>query len=187
VNVTGSRSLPSCNLHRETNNFALGAVFFYRSSQATGTDSRYFPPFWPSYVLFLFSRNKHAKFGGRWFITSRVRNERTNIHTQKTQLMYDYFSYRDRCRVLCGTRKTFRNFVYAIQYTFQSFYRIQEHTDQETMLGHFISIILQHSLKVWRGKGAWSRWLSNQVLRWMLREVEIKLHAFLTLILDTGE
>jgi hypothetical protein len=76
-----------CNLLFETNNFDLGAVLLsclvfklHKPSSPWIELSTLFPEFWPCYILFMVSRNKHAKFGANWYIRSRVISEQTQ-HT----------------------------------------------------------------------------------------------------------
>jgi hypothetical protein len=71
---------------------ATGTAFTEKQTQDT------FPEFWPSYVLFLVSRNKHAKFGVNKFIPSQAISVRTNIlinmHTHNFNYIYKM--------ILCG-------------------------------------------------------------------------------------
>jgi hypothetical protein len=68
-----------CDLFFETNNLNLCAVVVLclvsvlQEPPSPGIELRtLFPEFWSSYVLFLVSRNKHAKFGANWYIRSRA-------------------------------------------------------------------------------------------------------------------
>jgi hypothetical protein len=74
-----------CNLLFETNNFGPSAILLScLVSELTGNALRgnqtqdTFSEFWPSYDLFLVSRNKHAKFGANRYIRSRA----TSINPQ---------------------------------------------------------------------------------------------------------
>jgi hypothetical protein len=87
----GGSGLCVCNLLFDTNNFGLGAillsclVFELQETPSAGIELRtLFPEFWPSYDLFLVSRNKHAKFGSNQFIRSRAINEETHKPTIST-------------------------------------------------------------------------------------------------------
>jgi hypothetical protein len=71
------------NLLFETNNFNLGAILLLclvselQETPFPGIGLRaLFTEFWPSYILFLVSRNKHTKFGSNQFIRSRAVSER---------------------------------------------------------------------------------------------------------------
>jgi hypothetical protein len=84
-----------CNLLFETNNFCLGAVLLsclvseLQEPPSPRIKLRTLPEFWPSYVLFLVSRNKNAKFGANRFIPSRaIVREKINRQTYNFIFMY---------------------------------------------------------------------------------------------------
>jgi hypothetical protein len=81
-----------CVVLFETNNFILGAVLLLcliselQEPFSPEVELRtYFPEFWPSYVLFLVFRNKHAKFCANRYIRSRATTEHACLHTYKLQ------------------------------------------------------------------------------------------------------
>jgi hypothetical protein len=77
-------SLYSCNILAETINVTPGAVlpsclvFELQELLSPGIEPRNLSHFLPSYVFFIFSGNKHAKFGANRFIPSLVTVEHTN-------------------------------------------------------------------------------------------------------------
>jgi hypothetical protein len=88
----------SCNLFFEINKFDLGAVLLScLVSELQETPSpeielrTYFSELLQSHVLFLISRNKHAKFGANRYIRSRAISEQTH-----KQMLYNY----RRCKSL---------------------------------------------------------------------------------------
>jgi hypothetical protein len=84
--------LCSCYLPFETNNFCLGAILLsfpsYRNRPHRDSNWGTFQEFWPSYILFLVSRSKHAKFDANRLIRSRAISEHTYLHIQIVNFIY---------------------------------------------------------------------------------------------------
>jgi hypothetical protein len=89
-----SSGLCFCILLLETNNFSLGVLSFRATGNAlTGNRTEtLFRSFEPA-VLFLVSRNKHAKFGANRYIRSQAISEQTHKPTIST-FMQGYLGFK---------------------------------------------------------------------------------------------